>query len=158
MRARSGSGGRDGVRVLLCKRNVYCGDTIVRLTCRPDDGGDGDFEPPSRRGCRPLGGARLAYALAPRLVRVLVPLLVPVDPGRSERLLRQRLAAPVALVSPLGLPLVLVTPVELPFTCWPSHQIITHRVDRGSARSRSSLLSASGGARPVTLPDYSSGQ
>lgn len=63
---------------------------------------------------------RYAHALAPILVGVLVPLLITVDSLRAERLLRQRLAAPVALVSALGLPLVLVTPVELPFTCRPT--------------------------------------
>lgn len=55
--------------------------------------------------------------LAPGLVRVLIPLLlVTIDSGRAQRLLRQRLAAPVALVPALRLPLVLVTPVEFPFT------------------------------------------
>lgn len=65
--------------------------------------------------------------LAPGRIGVLVPLLLSVDSRRSQRLLCQRLVAPVApalaLVSALRFPLVLVTPVKLPLTYIPQTSI-----------------------------------
>ena len=76
----------------------------------------------------PTSLASTHWYLAPGLVCVLVPLLVPAriiaaaihacQPVRiAQRLLGEGLIPPAALVATFRFPLVLVTPVKLAFTC-----------------------------------------
>lgn len=72
---------------------------------------------PRRRATRTQSHRGLHCHLTPGRVRVLVPLLLSVNTRCPQRLLREGLTTPVALVSALWLPLVLVTPIELALTC-----------------------------------------
>lgn len=95
------------VWVPLCWAQAYT--RHVRVHARPS---------PRRRATRTQShrGLHCPSHLAPRRVGVLVPLLLSINTRCPQRLLREGLVTPVALVSALWLPLVLVTPVELALT------------------------------------------